>query len=58
MGICMGILGIGPDVLLDHRREGRFTQIPVTIDTCIDEQVHVVSSPSSSAEAVACAGDR
>ena len=52
--VC-GILGIGADVLLDHRREGRLTQIPVTIHARIDEQVDVVSSPSSTAEAVACA---
>ena len=53
-----GSSGIGPDVLLDHRREGRFAQIPVTVDARIDEQVHVMSSSSSLADAVACAGDR
>ena len=58
MGICMGIFGVGADVLLDHRREGRLAQVPVTVDARIDQQVHVMRVASSVAEAIAGRLDR
>ena len=47
MGVVVGILGVGPDVVLNHRREGGFTKVPVTIDPRIDEKIHVVGVSSS-----------
>ena len=42
MSVVVWVLGVGPDVLLDERRQGRLGQILVALDAGIDQKVYVV----------------
>ena len=42
MRLHVRILGIGADVLLNHRRQRRLTQVPIAIDPRIDQKIDVV----------------
>lgn len=46
------ILGIGADVLLDQRRECRFAQISVAVDSRVDQKVDVVRFSSRHPQAI------
>ena len=66
MSVVVWVLGVGPDVVLDERREGGLRQVLVTVDAGIDQQVHVVglsarlvadrSWPPRLPDAARCAG--
>ncbi len=41
MTFGMRILGVGPEIVLDERRQRGLRQVPVTIDTGVDKKVNV-----------------
>ena len=50
MGVFMWILGVGTDVLLNHRSKGRLRDVAIPIDARIDQQVDVMGIASSALE--------
>src|SRR6476620_9518830 len=58
MGVCMWILGVRPDVLLNHRRKGRLCDVAIPIDARIDQQVDVMGVASSAVETIFGRPDR
>ena len=52
MGVCMWILRVGTDVLLNHRSKGRLRDVAIPIDARIDQQVDVMGIASSLLETI------
>ena len=58
MRVVVGILGVGPDVVLNERREGGLPKVPVAIDPRIDQKIQVVGVSASLVQTGPCRGDR
>ncbi len=46
VGVGVGILGVGADVVLDERGERGLAEVPVAVDARIDQQIQVVGLAS------------